>query len=83
LPEVVGNAALTVKPGDVRELRIAMEKVLANQFLARRLREYGIQRAAEFSWRKTARATADVYAEALNSGCATFCRSGFRMGADE
>ena len=67
LPEVVGNAALTVKPDDVRELRVAMEKVLANQFLARRLREYGIKRAAEFSWHKTARATADVYAEVLSS----------------
>jgi len=65
IPEVVGNAALTVSPGSVRELRIAIEKVLANQFLRRHLRELGLNRAAQFSWQQTARRTADVYAEVL------------------
>ena len=65
LPEVVGDAALSVRPDDVRELRVAIEKVLANRFLAQRLRESGIRRAVRFTWEKAARMTADVYREVL------------------
>ena len=65
LPEVVGSAALTVPPESVRELRIAIEKVLANQFLSAKLRELGLKRAGIFSWKNTARRTVEVYHELL------------------
>lgn len=65
LPEVVGNAALLLPPDDPNQLRIAMEKVLNNEFLRRRLRECGLERARHFTWEKTARATVAVYAEVL------------------
>ena len=66
LPEVVGNAALTLSSGDTRELRIAVEKVAANQFLRNRLRAYGLERAKQFTWERTAQETVKVYKEVLN-----------------
>lgn len=65
LPEVVGDAALTVPPEDGRQIRIALEKVLANEYLARKLRALGLERAAKFSWRETARKTVAVYDEVI------------------
>jgi len=64
LPEVVGDAALSVRPGEVRELRTAIEKALTNQFLARKLSALGRERASAFTWQAHARATVAVYAEA-------------------
>jgi len=65
LPEVLGNAALLLSSGDVRQLRIAMEKVMNNRFLRNSLRARGIERAKRFTWENTARKTLDVYAEIL------------------
>ena len=68
LPEVVGDAALTVPPNDTRLLRMAIEKVLTNQYLARKLGELGRQRAKKFSWNTTARKTIEVYDEVIAEG---------------
>ncbi len=65
LPEVVGEAALTVSPHDVAALTTALRATLTNQTLARRLRAAGPIRAASFTWRETARGMAEVYREAL------------------
>jgi len=65
VPEVVGDAALTVRECDPRHLRIAIEKVIANTFLRERLRQRGLARAKLFTWERTARATAEVYREVL------------------
>lgn len=67
LPEVVGNAALTVRPREVRELRAAMEKVLTNEFLAGKLRELGRTQAKKFSWSEHARAVVALYEEVLET----------------
>ena len=63
LPEVVGNAAVTVDPADVEELAGAMRRVLTNPTLAAELRARGLRRAARFSWAQTAAATVRVYRE--------------------
>jgi glycosyltransferase involved in cell wall biosynthesis len=65
-PEVVGDGGLLVEPR-VREVAVAMRDVLTSPALASRLRERGLRRAAVFSWRATAQATADFYREALNN----------------
>jgi glycosyltransferase involved in cell wall biosynthesis len=62
LPETAGGAAALFAPGDADALVEALQTVLANRGdYARRGRE----RAAQFSWERSARATWDVYRELL------------------
>lgn len=61
LPEVVGEAALTVDPHNMHEIAEGILRVLRSPDLARFLRERGKRQAARFSWRATAQATLDVY----------------------
>jgi glycosyltransferase involved in cell wall biosynthesis len=65
LPEVVGDAALTVDPTDHDALADAMGRVLDDASLAGRLRSLGLQRSATFTWARCARATLDVYRDVL------------------
>lgn len=65
LPEVVGDAALTVDPLDVADLSRAIRRLLDDRPLRERLRAAGLARAATFSWAETARRTMEVYAEVL------------------
>jgi glycosyltransferase involved in cell wall biosynthesis len=57
LPEVVGDAAITISPYDVDALAEALEAVLSDPALASQLREKGLIRAAAFSWDRTAAET--------------------------
>jgi glycosyltransferase involved in cell wall biosynthesis len=68
LPEVAGDAALTVAPDDVRALAEAMRRAVTDEGVARRLRAAGPVQAARFTWRETARATLAVYQEAIALG---------------
>lgn len=61
LPEVVGGAGLLVNPRDREELIEAITKVLTDTALAETLRKRGRERAENFSWENTARATANLY----------------------
>ncbi|MGN6189371.1 MAG: glycosyltransferase family 4 protein [Conexibacter sp.] len=65
LPEVAGDAALLFDPSDPSAIRAAIERLLADAALRERLRAAGLARAATFSWERTARETAAVYARAL------------------
>ncbi len=61
LPEVVGDAALTVAPTDVDALTHALRQVATAPDLRQRLRQLGQARAAQFSWRRCALQTLEVY----------------------
>ena len=61
LPEVVGDAALTVDPFDVEALADALGRLIDDDALRARLRERGLQRARDFDWRDTARMTLLTY----------------------
>jgi glycosyltransferase involved in cell wall biosynthesis len=61
LPALVGDAGLLVEPGSADALLEGLRAVLGDTVLAARLRESGPHRAAQFSWRRTAEMTADVY----------------------
>ena len=61
LPEVAGDAGLTFDPGDVEALATTIQRVLANPDLRVHLRQRGLERAAQFTWDRTARATLEVY----------------------
>lgn len=63
LPEVVGEAALTVDPHDIEALAKAMAMALGNEALRSELGNRGLRRAAEFSWESTARTISHVYRE--------------------
>lgn len=63
LPEVVGDAALLVDPLDPRSIRDGLEAVLRDPARAAALRAAGRERAAEFSWARTAAATHAVMRE--------------------
>jgi glycosyltransferase involved in cell wall biosynthesis len=65
LPEVAGRAALLVDPDDDEALSRAMERVWRHEELRGLLRQRGLHRATEFSWRETAERTVDVYRAAL------------------
>jgi glycosyltransferase involved in cell wall biosynthesis len=54
LPEVVGDAALTVDPRSTAQVAAAMRRVLEDEGLRRDLSERSRERAAQFSWEKTA-----------------------------
>ena len=65
LPEVVGDAALTIDPYDVAGLAAAIERVLADAALRAELRAKGLARAQQFTWEHAARATLAVYEQVL------------------
>lgn len=62
--EVLGEAALLVDPLDVDGLAAALERVVADDGLRRRLVLQGRARAAEKTWERTARATLEAYRSA-------------------
>jgi glycosyltransferase involved in cell wall biosynthesis len=65
LPEVAGDAALLLKPEDARAWAATMLDVLTSSADSAELRRRGIARAKTFSWDVAARATREVYHEAL------------------
>ena len=65
LPEVIGDAGLLVPPRDYGAIADALQRVLTDATLREDLRQRGIARAAEFTWQRTAEATASVYRDVL------------------
>lgn len=64
LPETVGDAALTVDPFDAEAMAAALLSLHQDTALRESLIERGFRRAAEFTWERTARRTAEVYRRA-------------------
>jgi glycosyltransferase involved in cell wall biosynthesis len=67
LPEVVGDAALLFDPHDEAAIAQALERLLGEKAEADRLRRAGLERAREFSWKRTAGLTLGSYARAAVS----------------
>jgi glycosyltransferase involved in cell wall biosynthesis len=65
LPEIYGDAAHYCDPHDVHSIASALREIAADEELRRRLVARGRERAAEFSWSRTAEQTLTVYREAL------------------
>lgn len=65
LPEVAGDAAITIEPTDVEALAVTMQRVLSDHDLLEELRGRGLERAANFTWERTARETVEVYEQVL------------------
>lgn len=61
IPEVVGEAAISLDPDDVSAWVDALHRILGESDVANSLREKGFRQARLFSWHKTAAATMAVY----------------------
>lgn len=64
VPEVTGNAALLVAPGDVEALRGALEKGLGDEEWRGQAVRLGLERASRFGWERCVDSTVDVYDKA-------------------
>lgn len=65
LPEVAGDAALLVDPGDTDAIADAIARLAADPGLRAELRGRGLARAAQFTWERCARETRAVLLGAL------------------
>jgi glycosyltransferase involved in cell wall biosynthesis len=64
LPEVLGDAALLVPPGDEDALAGALDHLLSDQLARERLARRGQERAKRYSWERCALEMAALYREA-------------------
>jgi glycosyltransferase involved in cell wall biosynthesis len=69
LPEVAGDAAVLLGPDQEVAWTESIERVLRDSAHAAALRDAGLRRADEFSWRRTAEETSRIY-RALTGGTA-------------
>lgn len=60
LPEVTGDAALLIDPYRVEAIASAMHEVAVDLGVRSQLRQAGLLRARQFSWRKTGQATVEI-----------------------
>lgn len=66
MPEIAGGAALLVNPLDVAEMKNSLKMVMEDKRTRDDLVKKGLRRAGEFSWKKAAKETAQVYKRLLN-----------------
>jgi glycosyltransferase involved in cell wall biosynthesis len=67
LPEVVGDAGLTVDPFDVDAIASSIRRLMNDSTLRAALSEKGQERASRFTWRETARQTLQIYQDVARS----------------
>jgi len=61
LPEVVGDAAIKVDPGNIEEIAWNIIELLGNSQLQETLRKKGFEQVRKFSWEKAAEETLKIY----------------------
>jgi glycosyltransferase involved in cell wall biosynthesis len=61
IPEVTGSAAILVHPDDWRGVAEALHAILTSAPRAAALAKAGLERAAAFTWRRTAEQTVEVF----------------------
>lgn len=66
LPEVVGDAGLLVDPHNPEDIAQNILKILTDDSLAQSLRLRGLERVKQYSWRKMAEQTLEIYTQVLS-----------------
>ncbi len=61
MPEVAGDAAIRIDPGSIGDLTEAIDLLTKDQNARQRLIAGGFARAAEFTWKRTAEKTLEVF----------------------
>jgi glycosyltransferase involved in cell wall biosynthesis len=67
LPEIVGDAGILVDPEAVPAWSSALRRLLQDRDLAQDLARRGHERAAQYSWERSARETAEVFQRVMAS----------------
>jgi len=67
LPEVVGNAGITLPPTDVAKVSEALRQIICDKELRTTMRQKGLKQARLFSWEATARETLEIYKTVLST----------------
>jgi alpha-1,3-rhamnosyl/mannosyltransferase len=67
LPEIAGDAALLFDPLSVADIAAAVDRLLADDALRADLAARGRERAAGYSWQRTADGTLAAYDAALDA----------------
>ncbi len=65
LPEVAGDAAITVDPYDLEAITYGLERLILDTELRDTLIQKGLARAREFTWEKSARQLLGIYQDLL------------------
>ena len=65
MPEVAGSGALTIDPYKPEEIANALLALETDNNLYKQQQNYGLERARQFSWKKTACELANIYKEIL------------------
>ena len=68
LAEVAGDAALLADPARPEDIAAAMGRIAVDEKLCGELRERGLRRAAQFSWRKTAERILEILTKVGHTG---------------
>jgi len=66
LPEIAGDIGLQVDPNQVSSIVNGVRQVLRNKTLSQKMREQGLNRAARYTWEKTAGTVLETY-DSLNT----------------
>ncbi len=66
LPEVVGEAALTIDPHNIDALAKAITRLIGDEKLRDELRQKGYERAQLYTWPKSAQKMLDIYQKLYN-----------------
>ena len=61
MPEVVGDAGITIEPKDADSLAEAIGKVISDSKLRENMIKMGIKQIEKFNWQNTARKTLEIY----------------------
>lgn len=61
MPEVTGDSAILIDPGNPTEITQAIEKILTNKSLEQEMIKKGLIQAEKFSWEKTAQSFLEVF----------------------
>ena len=65
--EIGGDAAILVDPESVEEIAMAMHSIASDVSLQQSLRDKGLARATQFTWRSTAEQTLALYKRQCSS----------------
>jgi glycosyltransferase involved in cell wall biosynthesis len=68
MPEIAGNAALTVNPYDVEDITHAMRQVLQSESLRQTLILAGLERAKMFTWERAGRELHNLFSRIATQG---------------
>jgi glycosyltransferase involved in cell wall biosynthesis len=65
LPEVAGDSAIFVDPYNIEEIADSIWRAVSDKILRNELRDKGLARIKNFTWRKMAEETLEIYKETL------------------